>query len=238
MPSAKQSVVRVVDPSSEKPKSATRRKRAARSEPGLEARILEVAIKEFAEFGFAGARIERISSAAGTVDRMHYYYYGNKELLYQAALEQCYIQMIGAQRNFVIPVDAVLAMRKLVEHCWDHYARHPEHVRLLMNENLLHGRFIQQSAQIGPTSFPLVQTCATILQRGQQEQVFRADAKPEQLLMTIMSLGFFYLSNQYTCAAWIGVNLMTRARQSAWRSHICEVVLSYLQVKDETLSLS
>ena len=217
--------------------SAPKRQRASRqgNEPALELRILEVAINEFAEHGLAGARIERISAAAGTVDRMLYYYYGNKEKLYQAALEQCYTQMIAAQRNFIIPEDAVAAMRKLVEHCWDHYANHPEHVRLLMNENLLNGRFIQQSEQVEVTSSPLVDTCASILQMGQEEGTFRADAKPEQVLMTIMSLGFFYLSNQHTCAAWIGVNLMTRARRSAWRTHISEVVLSYLlaEAKDK-----
>ena len=212
------------------PPTAPKRHRASRqgNEPALEWRILEVAIEEFAAHGLAGARIERISAAAGTVDRMLYYYYGNKEKLYQTALEQCYTQMIGAQRNFVIPDDAEAAMRKLVEHCWDHYANHPEHVRLLMTENLLNGRFIQQSDQVGATSFPLVQTTASILRMGQEQGIFRSDAKPEQLLMTIMSLGFFYLSNQHTCAAWIGVNLMTRPRRSAWRSHICEVVLSYL----------
>lgn len=232
MSPSKQSVVRVAE---ERVGSAggdgPGRRRAARGEPGLEARILEVAIKEFAEHGLAGARVERISAASGTVDRMLYYYYGNKESLYRAALEQCYRQMIGAQRNFLIAADPVAAMRRLVEQCWDHYAAHPEHVRLLMSENLLSGRFIQQSAEIGPTSFPLVETCASILQNGQRLGVFRSDAKPEQVLMTIMSLGFFYLSNQHTCAAWIGVDLMTRPRKSAWRRHIGEVVLSYLQAE-------
>ena len=40
----------------------------------LESRVLEAAIEEFAEHGFAGARIERISQRAATVDRMLYYY--------------------------------------------------------------------------------------------------------------------------------------------------------------------
>ena len=63
-------------------------RRRLRRDPAdlLETRILEAAIEEFAEHGFAGARIERVSAAAGTVDRMLYYYYGNKERLYQAVL--------------------------------------------------------------------------------------------------------------------------------------------------------
>lgn len=211
------------------PSGPTRRRSArARGEAGLEARILEAALEEFAEHGFAGARIERISAGAGTVDRMLYYYYGNKERLYQAVLEQAYAQMIGAQRSFVTPEDPVAAMRQLVEHSWDHYASHPHLVRLLMNENLLRGRHVQQSEQVGPTSFPLVETVKTVLEAGQARGVFRADAQATQVLMTIMSLGFFYLSNQHTCSSWIGVDLMTRTRRNSWRAHICKVVLDYL----------
>lgn len=209
------------------PRSGRAGRRRA-DEAGLEARILDAALEEFAEHGFAGARIERISSGAHTVDRMLYYYYGNKERLYQAVLEQAYAQMIGAQRAFVTPDDPVAAMRQLVEHSWDHYASHPHLVRLLMNENLLRGRHIVQSEQVGPTSFPLVETVKTVLEAGQAKGVFRADAQATQVLMTIMSLGFFYLSNQHTCSSWIGVDLMTRPRRNAWRAHICDVVLDYL----------
>ena len=208
----------------------TRRRRAREpGDPGLEARILDAALQEFAEHGFAGARIERISTGANTVDRMLYYYYGNKERLYQAVLEQAYAQMICAQRAFVTPDDPVAAMRQLVEHSWDHYANHPHLVRLLMNENLLRGRHIVQSEQVGPTSFPLVETVKTVLEAGQAQGVFRADAQATQVLMTIMSLGFFYLSNQHTCSSWIGVDLMTRTRRNGWRAHICDVVLDYLR---------
>jgi TetR/AcrR family transcriptional regulator, upper aerobic nicotinate degradation pathway regulator len=201
-----------------------------RRDPGdqLENRILQAAIEEFAEHGFAGARIERISRQAGTVDRMLYYYYGNKERLYQAVLEQIYADMIGAQRNFVQPADPVAGMRQLIEHAWDHYVANPNLVRLLMNENLLRGRHIRESEQVGPTSFPLVETVSSILGAGQAQGVFRADATSEHVLMTIMSLGFFYLSNQYTCSAWLGGDLMKKPRRGAWRTHICNVVLDHL----------
>ena len=196
----------------------------------LEARVLDAAVYEFAEHGFAGARIERISQRAGTVDRMLYYYYGNKERLYQAVLEKIYADMIGAQRNFVTPDDPVEGMRQLIEHSWDHYVSHPDLVRLLMNENLLRGKHIQQSRQVERTSFPLVETVSTLLASGQSQGVFRSDVSSEHMLMTIMSLGFFYLSNQYTCSTWIGADLMTRTRRNAWRTHICDVVLQFLAV--------
>ncbi|RZL87735.1 MAG: TetR family transcriptional regulator [Variovorax sp.] len=202
----------------------------------LEARILDAAVYEFAEHGFAGARIERISQRAQTVDRMLYYYFGNKERLYQAVLEKIYADMIGAQRDFVMPEDPVEGMRQLIEHSWDHYATHPDLVRLLMNENLLRGRHIQASAQVERTSFPLVETVSALLASGQAKGVFRGDVSSEHVLMTIMSLGFFYVSNQYTCSRWIGTDLMTRPRRAKWRAHICEVVLEFLEARDRTSS--
>jgi AcrR family transcriptional regulator len=197
----------------------------------LESRVLDAAVEEFAEHGFAGARIERISQRAATVDRMLYYYYGNKERLYQAVLEKIYADMIGAQRDYALPEDPVDAMRQLVQHSWDHYVSHPNLVRLLMNENLLRGKHIKLSDSVKRTSFPLVVTVATILANGQAKGVFRRDTTSEHVLMTIMSLGFFYVSNQYTCSTWMGGDVMTRNRRTGWRAHICEVVLDHLQPK-------
>ncbi|MFT4268108.1 MAG: TetR/AcrR family transcriptional regulator, partial [Xenophilus sp.] len=191
-------------------------------------RILAAATEEFSEHGFAGARIERISRSAGTVDRMLYYYYGNKERLYQAVLEKIYADMIGEQRAFVTPEDPVEGMRQLVLHSWDHYESHPHLVRVLMNENLLRGRHIRQSQQVERTSFPLVETVTALLQAGQARGLFRRDVSPGHVLMTIMSLGFFYLSNQHTCSTWMDGDLMSPARRKAWREHISDVVLSSL----------
>jgi AcrR family transcriptional regulator len=221
----------VAPPPPEQGGPTRRRLRRDRSDL-LETRILDAAIEEFAEHGFAGARIERVSAAAGTVDRMLYYYYGNKERLYQAVLGKIYEDMIGAQREFVTPADPVEGMRQLVRHSWDHYLSHPHLVRLLMNENLLRGRHIRESAQLERTTLPLVETVRTVLESGQEQGVFRRDVSSEHVLMTIMSLGFFYLSNQYTCSAWLGADLMSRPRKAAWREHICDVVLSMLRTRE------
>jgi len=207
----------------------TRRRARREHSDLLETRILAAAIEEFSEHGFAGARIERVSAAAGTVDRMLYYYYGNKERLYQAVLAKIYEDMIAAQRAFVTPDDPVEGMRQLVMHSWDHYHAHPHLVRLLMNENLLHGRHIRQSAQLERTTLPLVQTVETLLRSGQAQGVFRPDVSSEHVLMTIMSLGFFYVANQYTCSRWLEVDLMEAVRIEAWGEHICQVVLDHLQ---------
>lgn len=57
------------------------------------ANILEVATAEFGEKGLAGARIDEIAEATHTSKRMIYYYFGSKEGLYLAVLEESYRRM-------------------------------------------------------------------------------------------------------------------------------------------------
>jgi TetR/AcrR family transcriptional regulator len=51
------------------------------------ARILDAALTEFSTQGLAGARTERIASAAGVNKALLYYYFESKEKLYEAAFE-------------------------------------------------------------------------------------------------------------------------------------------------------
>ena len=55
--------------------------------------ILEVATREFADKGLAGARIDQIAAATRTSKRMIYYYFESKEGLYVAVLEEAYRRM-------------------------------------------------------------------------------------------------------------------------------------------------
>ena len=51
---------------------------------------MEVAASEFGEKGLAGARIDEIAALTQTSKRMIYYYFGSKEGLYLAVLEESY----------------------------------------------------------------------------------------------------------------------------------------------------
>jgi AcrR family transcriptional regulator len=52
------------------------------------ARLLEAAFEEFAQYGLAGARVDRIAEAAQANKRLIYVYYGNKEQLFDAVRAQ------------------------------------------------------------------------------------------------------------------------------------------------------
>jgi TetR/AcrR family transcriptional regulator len=54
----------------------------------LRNKVLLAAIDEFAEFGLSGARVDRIATRAGANKQLIYYYFGDKNGLFDAAIKQ------------------------------------------------------------------------------------------------------------------------------------------------------
>ncbi|MEC5320713.1 TetR family transcriptional regulator [Brenneria populi subsp. brevivirga] len=66
-------------------------------------KLLDAAVTEFAANGLAGARIDRISAAAGISKPMLYVYFGDKEALFDAALAREI--MAAAEIDYFDPED-------------------------------------------------------------------------------------------------------------------------------------
>ena len=60
--------------------------------PSSRDRVLLGATEEFAQYGYAGDRIDRIARRVGLNVRMIYYHFGNKDGLYRGVLRECYQQ--------------------------------------------------------------------------------------------------------------------------------------------------
>lgn len=60
----------------------------ARDSSATRARLLDAAFAEFAAYGIAGARVDRIAEAAQANKRLIYVYFGNKEELFDAVLRR------------------------------------------------------------------------------------------------------------------------------------------------------
>jgi AcrR family transcriptional regulator len=87
-------------------------------------RIVEVATKEFAEHGIAGARIERIVAAARTNKAQLYAYFGSKEGLFDAIFAGSLERIVT-----VVPVDAD-DLADWAVRLYDEYLRRPDLIRL------------------------------------------------------------------------------------------------------------
>ncbi|MEU2391765.1 TetR family transcriptional regulator [Streptomyces sp. NPDC007369] len=102
----------------------------ARDSSATKARILAAAFDEFAEYGIAGARIDRIADTAGANKRMIYVYYGNKEQLFDQVLRQALEQ--GAES---VPFDAE-NLPGYAGAIFDHLTADPRLMRLVMWKRL------------------------------------------------------------------------------------------------------
>jgi AcrR family transcriptional regulator len=189
--------------------------------------ILEVATQEFADKGLAGARIDEIAEKTDSSKRMIYYYFGGKDGLYRAVLERAYggIRTREAEQHFDT-MDAVTAMRTLVGHTFDYHDQHPEFVRLVMNENILHGAHVAEIEGLKERNRRVIETIRTILERGVADGVFREQMDPLAIHMAMTSMSFYCVSNRYTLKANFGIDLTKRAVKAARRAQIIDVVLA------------
>jgi AcrR family transcriptional regulator len=189
-------------------------------------RILRAAVKVFADKGFAGGRIDRISREARSNDRMIYYYFGSKENLFVEVLERTYREMRVAETGLELDLDdPVGALRTIVRFYLDHYLAHPEMITLLASENLDRGRRVSKSRRLREISSPALGLVAEILARGIARGLFRATVNPQQLYLGCLALNYFYLSNRHTLSAFLATDLMAPATLAAWRGWIEEMVL-------------
>ncbi|MBC7939247.1 MAG: TetR family transcriptional regulator [Chitinophagaceae bacterium] len=191
--------------------------------------ILVAAMSEFAEKGLGGARIDAIAERAGVNKRLLYYYWGSKDSLFLAVLEQTYADIRTAEQALRLEaIEPAEAIRRLVAFTWNHYVQHPEFLNLLNSENLHRARHLKQSKRIREMNSPLIQSLGVVLERGRHAGVFRGGIDPVQLYISIAGLAYFYLSNNPTLSTIFGRDLMTAKARTERLSHITEVVMGYV----------
>ncbi|MEP6773769.1 MAG: TetR/AcrR family transcriptional regulator, partial [Polaromonas sp.] len=144
--------------------------------------ILLAARDEFALYGLAGARVDRIAERADINKRLIYYYFKSKDDLFLAVLESTYADIRAAEQKLHLDeMDPVEAIRELVSFTWHYYLEHPEFISLLNSENQHNAAHLKKSSRIQEMNSPLVQMLDTVLERGRRQDLFRAGVDPIQL---------------------------------------------------------
>lgn len=172
-----------------------------RDAEATKARILAAAKAEFARLGLGGARVDGIAEKAQANKRMIYHYFGSKENLFRAVLEEAYLDIRAAERALDLDrLPAREALENLVRFTWRYYLDNPEFITLVNSANLHRGRHLEQSGRIRDSSRRLVGMVREILDRGVREGAFRPGVDPVQLNVTIAAIGYYYLTNRFTGA--------------------------------------
>ncbi|MBB3950181.1 TetR/AcrR family transcriptional regulator [Aureimonas jatrophae] len=210
-----------------KPPAASRAQRLARNPEKTRAAILEAARREIAEKGLAGARVDVVARRAATNKRMIYHYFGDKDGLYLAVLEETYRHIRQAERRLDLARrEPEEGLRELALFTWHYYLDHPEFLSILSTENLNHARYLRQAPGIAEMHSNFISELAGVLARGAERGVFKPDLDPVTVYMTIASLSWFHRSNRYTLSAIFRRDLQARGELDRWGDHIVATVLA------------
>jgi AcrR family transcriptional regulator len=191
--------------------------------------LLAAARAAFAESGLGGTRIDDIASRAGVDKRLVYYYFGTKDALFTAVLEEVYAGIRNAEAELrLAELPPVEAITRLVDFTWSYHLEHPEFITLINSENLHRAAHIAQSERIRTLHSPLIGTLGAVLERGREEGVFRGGVDPQQLYISIAGLCYFYLSNRHTLGVIFGRPVDSPKALHERISHVREMVLGYL----------
>jgi AcrR family transcriptional regulator len=193
--------------------------------------ILAVAMREFADKGYTGARVDEIAARTSTTKRMIYYYFGGKEQLYIAVLEQAYSAIRALERQVDVEhLEPEEALRQLAALTFDHHEANPDFIRLVSIENIHRAEHIAQLDSLAALNSPAIKLIEQILKRGQAEGVFRGDVDAFDVHLAISAYCFFRIANRYTLTAIFEQDPVDPARRDHFRRLLGDMIVSHLLV--------
>jgi TetR/AcrR family transcriptional regulator len=193
-------------------------------------RILDVATKEFAAKGYDGARVDDIMRLSKVSKNLIYHYFGSKEKLFIAVLEQAYQGMHAYQMTWPLDVASPAdGIRKLVRSTFKYWRDNPEFIGLLNSENFHRGKHLRKSKVTKAGYGGLIGKISNLLKEGEKSGDFRTGVDPVELYISISALAYHYLSNRYTLSYLLDRKLSTEDEMKARIVHIEDLTLGYLQ---------
>ncbi len=193
------------------------------------AEILAVATHEFADKGLTGARIDEIAAATRTSKRMIYYYFGSKDGLYLAVLEEAYRRMRAIESDLHLDdLPPMEALQKLVTFTYDHHRDNEDFIRLVMNENIQRGDYLRQSKNIQSLNSNAIESVQSVYARGVVQGVFRPGLDPVDIHSAISAFTFFNVSNRHTFGLIFKDKASQGKAETLKREQVVELVLRFV----------
>jgi AcrR family transcriptional regulator len=201
--------------------------------------IMAVATQEFAAKGLAGARIDAIADATHTSKRMIYYYYGSKEGLYLAVLEESYRRIRSVENDLHLgDLPPTEALAKLVGFTFDHHHNNQDFIRLVMSENMQRGEYLAQSELIQELNLSVITAITELYERGVRQGEFRAGLDPIDIHASISALTFFNVSNRYTFDLIFKRNGQAPEALAKRRQSVVDMVLRFVSATTAATPIS
>ncbi|MBR0932741.1 TetR/AcrR family transcriptional regulator [Bradyrhizobium jicamae] len=211
------------------PSRSSARGRRPRDSTLTKEAILRAATFEFCHKGLGGARVEAIAQRAKANMRLLYAYFGDKNALYVAVLEDVYSEIRAAEQQLKLDdLEPIAAMSELINFTFTFFGDHQNYIALINNENLQRGRNMRKSRKIAELTLPLVASIENVLRRGVAAGLFRGDVDPIQLYVSITAMSYFHVSNRYTLSAMFDKDLGDSDWLALRHEHAQDMILTWL----------
>lgn len=195
--------------------------------------ILDAALAEFANYGFAGARIGAIVARTKTSKRMVYYHFGGKEGLYAATLEYAYRKVspdaVSGRLDGLPPLEA---LETFARSAFDQFCKTPDFIRLALQENLQGGRYYEKSAALRRMNRDRLGVVERILERGRADGSIRSDVSALDVYINFVGLCAYHISARHSYHAFFDLDWSDPEVMRARRKSICEATVRYVRRLD------
>ncbi|UCG86232.1 MAG: TetR/AcrR family transcriptional regulator [Gemmatimonadota bacterium] len=183
------------------------------------ARIAAAAEAEFAQFGYAGARVQRIADRARVNKQLVFYYFGSKAGLYRAVMEESSNRLLAASADADARATRHLSQELRLAHAV--LGENPQLVRLIVYDSWTGGVARELADTI---TSELCARLSAIVSQGQGVGYFRDDADPDTIARQAVSL----ILGQLCLDSVAG----TPHQEPSGRNpadDICDILLRYLE---------
>lgn len=188
--------------------------------PETARRILAAAEQHFAARGMAGARTDEIAASAHANKAMLYYYFGNKQRLHRAVLENLFSQLrdvvYAASSRKANPRERLL---QWVNGYFTFLATHPNYPRLVQHEAMnATPRFqwiVREYFQ------PFHKHLSGLIEDGIAAGEFRK-VDPHQTVFTLLGMTVFYFVAAPSLSKLVGRNLLSPQALEARRCSLLD----------------
>lgn len=194
--------------------------------------VLKAAIDEFAEFGLAGGRVERIAKRAKVNKQALYYHYGDKDSLFEAALvfgyEKFEFQGFDWQKDQRPPREL---MGQILGSFFDLVDANRNHMALISDENRNRGMHLTANVlgHIRAATSAAKEAIDSCLKRGQAAGVFSKEIDATFLYLIIAGFPIFYFNHCYTLSGILRENILLPRKISERRNHFVKFILAALR---------
>jgi TetR/AcrR family transcriptional regulator len=198
------------------------------------AAILHAAVREFAREGVAGARTDAIARFAGVNKALLYYYFKDKEALYEAVLEEVFSGVRTAIHH-ALSRD-LSPRRKLAAYIgahFDYIAAHPPYHRLVHAEFLRAGRDPSKLERVARHYFrPVFSDLSALLKEGEQTGDFRA-VNPIHFIPSMISVIVFYFTTAPIMRVMTGFDPMSAEFLAERRAAVIDFISAALFTRNK-----